>query len=485
MYSSPAAGKKTGNERGYGFTSIIQMKKLDAIVIGSGQGGTPLARKLAGAGYRTALIEKRYIGGTCINDGCTPTKTMIADAKTAYMVRNSTRWGVQAKEVTVDFAHVLARKNQVVQSFRSGSEKSLQQTANLELVHGEAVFTGEKELQVRLDDGRTEPYTAPLIFINTGTRPAVPAIEGLAGIPYYTSTTLLDAKELPQKLVILGGGYIGLELGQLFLRLGSQVNIIENGPLFLPHEDRDIAGSLLSALQQEGVRIWLNTKVNSVERDALGHITLRMETAGTPAQLSGTHLLLAAGRVPQTDNLQPQASGIATDAHGFIKVNEYLETNVPGIYALGDVKGGPAFTHISYNDYVILYKNLLEKQRISTGHRPVPYCMFTDPQLGRIGLTEQQAREKGLSVQTLRLPMNRVARAVETGNTSGLMKAVVDSSSGLILGAAVLGEEGGELMSLIQMAMLGNITAPQLGEYIFAHPLYAEALNNLFIQFTP
>jgi pyruvate/2-oxoglutarate dehydrogenase complex dihydrolipoamide dehydrogenase (E3) component len=450
--------------------------RFDAIVIGSGQGGTPLASKLAKAGWKTALIEKADIGGTCINRGCTPTKTMIADARLAQNARDAPARGIMVPGFSIDLSRIMARKNEVVASFRDGSEKRLTETANLTLLRGEAVFTGPKTLTVG-----SSAYTADKIFINVGCNPFVPPIPGLGDIPYLTSTTLLDITEIPAHLVVVGGGYIALELGQLFRRLGSEVTLIERGDALLSKEDTDIQEAMAGIMADEGIKILVGTAVDKVSKASDGSISVEVTRQGQQQNIKGSHLLLAIGRKPQTKALQLEKTGVTIDKNGYISVDEYLQTSVPGIYAIGDVKGGPAFTHISYNDYVILYKNLLNNGKESTRGRVVPYCVFTDPQLGRIGITEKEASDKGLSFEVARLPMTHVARAIETGHTKGLMKAIVDKTSGQILGAAVLGDEGGEIMTVLQMAMTGGIGYDRLKDMVFAHPLFSESLNNLFM----
>jgi pyruvate/2-oxoglutarate dehydrogenase complex dihydrolipoamide dehydrogenase (E3) component len=456
------------------------MLHFNAVIIGSGQGGNPLARKLAKAGWITALIEKRWAGGTCINDGCTPTKTMIASARVAYMAANSSRWGVRVNGYSIDLERVLQRKNEIVDSFRSSSEKGLE-SAGVSLFYGEAAFTEPKTLKVRLHDGSETTMTADHIIIDTGTWPQVPDIPGIDTVPWLNSTTLLDISTIPSHLLILGGSYIALEFAQMFRRFGSEVTIVERSPRLLPREDEDVSDALRKIMEAEGIHIFTGAQAKRVEQTSR-HIALTIDSNGQTIGAEGSHLLLATGRSPQTAALQLDKTGVTTDAHGYIKVNSRLETNVPGIYALGDVKGGPAFTHISWHDHLIVYRNLVENGNASTDQQQVPYCVFTDPQLGRIGLSEKEAAEKGLKVKVARLDMAQVARALETGNTEGFMKALVEEGTGKILGAAVLGAEGGELMTLLQMAMLGGITAYQLKETVFAHPLYAESLNNLFLS---
>ncbi|SFD77878.1 Pyruvate/2-oxoglutarate dehydrogenase complex, dihydrolipoamide dehydrogenase (E3) component [Chitinophaga sp. CF118] len=460
------------------------MKKFDAIVIGSGQGGTPLAKKLANAGWETALVEKRWIGGTCINDGCTPTKSMVACAKAAYTISHSQEWGITVSDCKVNLEKIIDRKNEVVLRFRSGSEKGLEKTEGLTLIYGEAAFTGNKTLSVQLKDGSLEEITADYILINTGALPKIPAIPGLDTIPYLTSTTLLDNKTLPSHLVILGGSYVALEFGQMFRRFGSQVTIIETASQLLSREDEDVSAEVKKIIEASGITVHTNAQVKKVELAGNDVIRIELNANGQSHAITGSHLLIATGREPQTKALQLDKAGILKDEKGYITVNDKLETGVPGIFAFGDVKGGPAFTHIAYNDHLVLFKNLVDKKVTSIKDRPIPYCMFTDPQLGRIGLTEKEALEKGYHVKVACLPMTRVARAIETGHTQGFMKAIVDAATDKILGAAILGEEGGEVMSVIQMAMLGGFTAAQLRDMIFAHPLYTESLNNLFATIT-
>jgi pyruvate/2-oxoglutarate dehydrogenase complex dihydrolipoamide dehydrogenase (E3) component len=460
------------------------MKKYDAIVIGSGQGGTPLAKKLAKAGWKTALVEKRFIGGTCVNDGCTPTKSMIACAKAAYTISHSQEWGITVSDCKVSLEKIIERKNEVVMSFRGGAEKGLEKTEGLTLLFGEAAFTGDKTLSVQLTNGGQEEISADKIFINTGTTPKIPDVQGLDGIPYLTNTTLLDNKTLPSHLLILGGSYIALEFGQMFRRFGSQVTIIESKSQLMSREDEDVSAEVRKIIEASGITVHTNANVKKVELAGNDVIRMELNAGGQSHTITGSHILVAVGRVPQSKALQLDKAGVTTDEKGYIKVNDKLETNIPGIYAFGDVKGGPAFTHIAYNDHLVLLKNLVDKKETSIKDRPVPYCMFTDPQLGRIGLMEKEAREKGLKIKVACLSMSKVARAIETGHTQGFMKAIVDAETDKILGAAILGEEGGETMSVIQMAMLGGFTATQLREMIFAHPLYTESLNNLFATIT-
>ncbi len=461
------------------------MLKYDAIIIGSGQAANPLAAKLAAAGWKTVLIEKKFIAGTCINVGCTPTKTLIASGRVAYLTKRSADFGVHTTGYSIDIEAVIRRKNAHVLSARESSTKRLLETPNLDVVFGSAVFSGPKEVTVTKEDGSSITMRSEKIFINTGTRPAIPPITGLSEVRYYTSETILDLLVIPSHLVIIGGSYIALEFGQIYRRLGSEVTIIEDNEQFLSKEDEDIAAEIKKILEEDGIRILTGTTVNKLSADGSvsgDRINVELETAAsaTTQTITGSHLLVATGRLPETAALYPGVAGIITDKHGFITVDGQLQTNIPGIYALGDVKGGPQFTHISYNDYVILYKNLMENANFSITARETIYCLFTDPELGRVGLTEKMAREKGLNIKVVTLPAGRIARAWENDEERGMLKAIVNLDNKMILGAAMLCSNGGELMSILQMAMMGNITYDRIRDAVFAHPTFAESLNNLF-----
>jgi pyruvate/2-oxoglutarate dehydrogenase complex dihydrolipoamide dehydrogenase (E3) component len=458
------------------------MKHYDAIIIGAGQAGTPLAKKLAEAGKKTAIIEKRMVGGTCINDGCTPTKAMLASAHTMHQARKAADLGVYIEGITLDLKKVKKRTEEIVERFRSSAQKGLQSLARLDLIFGEAKFSGEKELEVVLFDGVTERFTAEWIFIDTGTKTAIPDIPGLRDIDYLSSSSILDLEEIPEHLVIIGGNYIGLEFGQMFSRFGSKVSILEKSARIMSREDQDVSIALDEILTNEGIKILKGITINQVRTEKDGKITLSLTSKGKVKKIKASHVLVAAGRIPKTESLNLEQAGIKTDQYGYILVNDELETNIPGIYALGDVKGGPAFTHIAYNDYTIVYRNLIHKAKMNITDRIVPYCMFTDPQLGRVGLTESEAKARGIKHQVAKIPMTQVARGIETGQTAGFMKAIVDPDSKKILGACILAAEGGEIMSVLEMAMAGGITFDQIRYFVFAHPLYSESLNNLFMR---
>jgi pyruvate/2-oxoglutarate dehydrogenase complex dihydrolipoamide dehydrogenase (E3) component len=452
----------------------------DAVVIGSGQGGNPLAGALAGAGRKTAVIEREHVGGTCINEGCTPTKTMVASAKVAYLDRRSADYGVRNGPVNVDMVEVRRRKRAIVDTFRGGSEQRLEDAENLELIRGEARFTGPKELEVRLDRGEAVRISAENVFINVGARPGSVPVDGLDAVPTLDSTKIMELDEVPEHLLVLGGGYVGIEFAQMFRRFGSEVTVVQRGPQLLSREDADVAEAVAEILHGDGVEVLLDTEAQGVRQDESGGIRLTVNEAAGERTLSGSHLLVAAGRPPNTDLLNLEAAGIETDERGFVEVNERLETNVPGVYALGDAKGGPAFTHISYDDYRVIEANLLNGANATIADRLVPYTVFIDPQLGRVGLSEAEAREQGRDVRVASIPMSYVPRALEMAESRGMMKAVIDGETSEILGCAILGVEGGEIMAMIQIAMMGKLPYTALRDGVFAHPTLAESLNKLF-----
>lgn len=453
---------------------------FDAVIIGAGQAGVPLAQAFAKAGRTTALIEREHVGGTCINEGCTPTKTMVASARVAYLARRAAEYGVHAGPVSVDMAHVRQRKRDIVNSFRSGSERRIEQTDGLELIAGEASFTGPNTLRVRLNSGEQRELRAATIVINTGARPANPRIDGIDDVPVLDSTSIMELDSVPDHLVVVGGGYVGLEFAQMFRRFGSRVTIIQRGARLLAREDDDVADAVAGILRDDGIAVLLNTGTQRVARTADDMIALTVTGPRGEQTITGSHLLVAAGRTPNTDRLNLEAASLDADKHGFLSVNERLETNVPHIYALGDVKGGAAFTHISYDDFRILRTNLLDGGSATTADRLVPYTVFIDPQLGRVGLSENEAREHHRSVRVATMPMSYVARALEVDEPRGMMKAIVDADTDQILGCAILGLEGGEIMSALQIAMLGKLPYTALRDGVFAHPTLVESFNNLF-----
>jgi pyruvate/2-oxoglutarate dehydrogenase complex dihydrolipoamide dehydrogenase (E3) component len=453
--------------------------KYDAIIVGSGQAGNPLAYRLADLGWSVALIEKKHLGGTCINVGCTPTKTMVHRAQVAHYGRNAARWGVNASNVSVDLAKIVAQKDEVVLSFRGGQQRQVDKRANLRLFRVQARFVGSHQLKIG-----DELLESEKIFINTGVRPNIPVIPGLETVSYLTNESLMQLTTVPEHLLVLGGGYIGLEFGQMFRRFGSRVTVLHTGKQIVPREDPEIAAELQKALEAEGLQFLLNARTTRVENKN-GAITLSFESSAGASSVTGSHLLIATGRSPNTDDLGLDKAGIEIDRSGFIKVNGRLETNVPGVWALGDCKGGPAFTHISYNDFQIVYGNLVEGKHLTIENRPVPYCVFTDPQLGGVGMTEKEARAKGFKLKIGKCPMSYVARAIERGETAGLMKLIVDDSNDRILGASILASEGGELVQILGTLMLANQPYTLLKGAVYIHPTLAEGFFSLMEDVKP
>jgi pyruvate/2-oxoglutarate dehydrogenase complex dihydrolipoamide dehydrogenase (E3) component len=455
--------------------------EFDAIIIGSGQAGSPLALGLARHGWKVALIERSHLGGTCINTGCTPTKTLVHRAEVAHYARNGARWGVSTREVSVDLPKIIAQKDALIQSRREGQQKGIDQLPNLRLYRGPARFTGPSAVSVG-----TEALQSSRIFINAGAHSSIPAIPGLESVPYLTNESILDLKILPKHLIVIGGGYIGLEFGQMFARFGSDVTIVQSREQILPREDPEVAKELQRALEAEGIEFLLGSKVkNLTKRGAAIIVEAATGNDGRSVTLEGTHVLVATGRSPNTEDLDLSKAGVQTDEHGFISVNDKLETTAEGVWALGDVKGGPAFTHISYNDYQIVFANLIEGKNLSIKNRIVPYSVFTDPELGRVGMTEKEARATGLPLKIGRTPMTRVARAIERDETAGLMKLIVDARNDRILGATVLGSNGGELVHILYALMLGDLPYTLLKGAVYIHPTLAEGFFFLMDDVKP
>ncbi len=456
------------------------MENYDAIIIGSGQAGNPLAVKYAVSGFKVALVEREYIGGSCVNVGCSPTKTMEASGRVAYLAQRASDYGVQTGPVSVDLEKVRERKRHIVTSFSEGDRRRMEKIDGLDLIMGEASFTGPKEIEVALNDGGSRKLSGEKIFIDTGTRSVRPDIKGLAKCAVLNNATIMELDTVPEHLMVLGGGYIGMEFGRMFRRFGSEVTIIQQAEQVLTMEDPDIADEIYKIFTEDGIRILLDADTKAASQDGNGTIHLTISMPAGEETISGSHLLLAAGRVPNTDVLNLESAGVKTDERGFIIADDKLRTTVEDIYALGDVKGGPAFTHIAYDDYRIVKTNLFEDGDVNIKERQLPYVVYIDPQLGRIGLTETEANRRGLKFKTVKMPMSHVARALEMEESRGFLKALVDTDTGKIIGFAALGIEGGELMAVVQMAMMGGLTYRDLKNSIFAHPSLAESLNNLF-----
>lgn len=447
-------------------------------IVGGGKGGKTLAMERALAGERTVMIERGMIGGSCINVACIPTKTLVRSAQVVELTRRAAEFGVRADFHGVDPPAVRRRKHVVVDGMVKANRAKFEQSG-MTLIIGEARFTGPKAIEVKEAGGKTRQITAERVFINTGTRPALPPMPGLAEAQPLNSETVQELERLPSHLVVLGGGYIGLEFAQLFRRFGSQVTVIERSERFLPREDADVAEQIQRILTEDGIHIIASAVVQRVEGKSRDRVKLTLRTPAGERVVEGSDLLAAMGRVPNTETLNLQAAGVRLDARGFVQVNDQLETSAASVWALGDVNGGPQFTHASLDDFRIVQANLTGGQR-STKDRIVPYTLFLDPELGRAGLTEAEARKQGYQIRIARLPVAAIPRARTRGETRGLYKAIIDAATDRILGVAILATEGGEVMAVVLTAMRAGLPYTALRDAIFAHPTMAEGLNDLF-----
>lgn len=446
----------------------------DAIVIGAGQAGPSLAKEIAGTGQRVAFVERGAFGGTCINTGCTPTKTLIASARAAHMARRAAEFGVIVPgAVSVDMARVKARKDAIVAEWSAATEASLRATPNCTIHKGHARFRSPREVVVG-----TEMLTAERIFLDVGGRADVPAIPGLDGIAYMTNASILDLGSLPDHLVVIGGSYVGLEFAQMYRRFGSEVTVIEAGARLIGREDAEVSSAVREILESEDVRIEVGAARLSLAQYEAGIHVMVAGGAGD-ITIKGSHLLVATGRRPNTDDLGLEQAGVAVDARGYIQVDDQLRTSVPGIWALGDCNGRGAFTHTAYNDFEIVAGNLLRNENRRVTDRIPAYALYTDPPLGRVGMTEAEARRAGKKVLVARMPMSDVARAIERGETAGLMKLVVDADTQAILGAAILGIGGDEAIHCIVDLMHARAPATVLRNAMHIHPTVAEYLPAL------
>jgi pyruvate/2-oxoglutarate dehydrogenase complex dihydrolipoamide dehydrogenase (E3) component len=453
---------------------------FDAVVIGTGQGGAPLAVRLAESGRQTAVIERSDFGGTCVNVGCTPTKSYVASARAAHVARHAAELGVQVGSVSVDLAAVKARKDGIVGQSRSGLEKWLRGTKNMTVFNGHARFTGPHSLAVSdLDGQRLNEISADEIFINTGTRAVVPPLDGIQRITYYTNSTLLELTELPSHLVIVGGSYIALEFAQVFRRFGSRVSVLVRGERVLNREDADFSESVRSVLAREGIEFHFGVQPTRVEPHPhrANDVCIGFEQ-NIPA-MEASHLLFATGRKPNTDDLGLDAAGIPTDRHGMIAVDGQLRTSVPGVWAIGDINGRGAFTHTSYDDYQIVAANLLDGGRRSVDTRIMAYAVFVDPPLARVGMSEHVVRASGRRALIATMPMSRVGRARERGETDGFMKVLADANSKQILGAAIHGIEGDEAIHTFIDIMTAGAPYPTLQYAMHVHPTISELVPTL------
>ncbi len=445
--------------------------EFDAVIIGTGQAGPFLAARLSAAGMKVAVAERARFGGTCINTGCTPTKTLVASAYAAQVARRSAEFGVTIEgRVGIDMKRVKARKDEITGKSRTGIEAWLRGLQNCTVYQGHARF--ESAHEVRVGD---QLLSADKIFINVGGRATIPAMPGLPGTPYLTNSSLLDMDTLPSHLVIVGGGAVGLEFGQIFRRFGSEVTIVEMGPRLAGHEDEDVSAAVLDILQREGIQVYLNAKCIAVARQGDG-IVVHTDCTSDGPDFAGTHVLLAVGRTPNTDDLGLDRAGVTRNTRGYIQVDDELRTNVPGIWALGDCNGRGAFTHTSYNDFEIVAANLLDHDARRVSDRITAYNLYIDPPLGRAGMTEAQARASGRRVLMATRPMSRVSRAIEKGETQGFMKLLVDGDSKEFLGAAILGTGGDEVIHCVLDLMYAHAPYTVMQRAMHIHPTVSELL---------
>ena len=455
-------------------------EKYDAIVIGTGQSGPSLAVRLASAGRKTAIIERKLFGGTCVNVGCIPTKTLIASARAAHVVRRGADFGVVVGgDITVDMARVKARKDAVVRQSNEGVTKWLGNTPNLTVLEGHARL--ESPRTVRVNERLLE---AREIFLNVGGRASMPDMPGVTEVSYLTNSSMMEIDFLPEHLVIIGGSYIGLEFAQMYRRFGSRVTVVEMGPRLIAREDEEVSAAIQKILEGEGVEIRLNARCITVAKRGNG-VAAGLSCEGGPPQVTGSHLLLAVGRVPNTDDLGLEKAGVKTDARGYIVVDDELRTNVPGIWALGDANGRGAFTHTSYNDYEIVAANLLDGGRRRVTDRIPAYALYIDPPLGRAGMTEREAKTSSRKVLIGRMMMSRVGRARERGETQGFMKILVDAQTSLILGAALLGIEADEAIHSILDVMYARAPYTVIQKAVHIHPTVSELIPTLLADLKP
>jgi pyruvate/2-oxoglutarate dehydrogenase complex dihydrolipoamide dehydrogenase (E3) component len=456
------------------------MADYDAIVIGTGQSGPALTRRLVAAGWKVAIIERKLFGGTCVNTGCTPTKALVASAYAAHLARRSAEYGVAiGGPVGVDMKAVKARKDAIVEPSRKGVERSLKTLKGCTVYEGHARFSGPKEVKVG-----NETLKADRIFLNVGGRAVVPPIPGLDQVPYLTNSSMMDVNFLPRHLIVLGGSYIGLEFAQIYRRFGSEVAVIELAPHLIPREDEDVSQAVAGFLQDEGIDIRVNSKVVGVEKKG-NDIAVLVATDEKQAQVAGSHLLLAIGRRPNTDDLGLDKAGIATDPRGYIEVDDQLRTNVPDIWALGDCNGRGAFTHTSWNDFEIVAANLLDNDPRRVSDRITAYALYTDPPLGRAGMTEAEVRKSGRPALIATMAMEDVSRAYEKGETKGFMKILVDQETKQILGASLLGVSGDEVIHCILDVMYAKAPSTVLRRAMHIHPTVSEFIPTMLEDLVP
>jgi pyruvate/2-oxoglutarate dehydrogenase complex dihydrolipoamide dehydrogenase (E3) component len=448
--------------------------RADVVIVGSGQAGVPLAARLAEAGRRVVIAERKRLGGTCVNYGCTPTKTMVASAHAAHVARTAARFGVKAGRVTVDMPAVVDRKDRIVRRWRDGVRERLQKAApRLTLARGHARFIRPREIEIA-----GERYEADVVVLNVGARPAVPPIPGLDGVPWLDNSGLMRLRRVPDHLIVLGGGYIGCEFAQMFRRFGAKVTVVDRDEHLLSTEESEASAALEKAFRAEGIRVLTKATARSVAGSARG-VTVRLDGGRTA---TGSHLLVAVGRRPNTDDLGAGAAGIRLDAKGYVEVDERYRTSAEGVYAVGDCTPGPQFTHASWDDHRILFDLLQGRGTRTRNDRLVPITAFTDPQVARIGLTERDARARGYAPEVATMDFGEIARAVETDQRAGTMKILLDPKTEKVLGVSIVGAEAGELIHVFAPVMVAGVSARAIVDGEYVHPTFAEGVQSLVMS---
>ena len=451
-----------------------EVERFDILVIGSGEAGKHLTWTMAQAGHRTAVVERKYIGGSCPNIACLPSKNVIRSAKANWFARHGTEYGIQTGPVSTDMKGVLNRKRKMVEGEVQFHLDRFKATG-AELIRGEARFVAPKTVEVHLNEGGRRMITGDRVFLDLGSRSVIPDIPGLAAAKPMTHVEALDLDRLPEHVIVLGGGYVGLELAQALRRFGSTVTLIERSHQIAAAEDQDVAQALLENFTSEGIEVLLDTRLHEVGGLSGQKVRVIVEDGHGQRKIEGTDLLIATGRTPNTQGIGLEATGVELDAHGYIRVNDRLETRAASVWAMGDCAGSPQFTHVAFNDFLVVRDNLNGGSR-TTRDRLIPFCMFTDPELARVGLNESEAKRRGIAYRLAKMPMAAVLRAVTLGETRGFVKMLIDAQSDRILGFTALGVEGSEMMAAVQTAMVGGLPYTTLRDTIFAHPTTAEGL---------
>jgi pyruvate/2-oxoglutarate dehydrogenase complex dihydrolipoamide dehydrogenase (E3) component len=462
---------------------MSEPERLDVLILGSGQGGKLLAWHMARLGRRTAVVERRYVGGSCPNIACMPSKNEVWGARVAHLARHAAQFGTMTGTVTTDMAKVRQRKREMVDREVAAHLQNYK-ASGAELIMGTGRFVGPKTLEVQLSSGGTRLLAGQQVFLNLGSHAAIPSITGLEAAQPLTHVEALELDYLPSHLIVLGGGYVGLELAQAYRRFGSRVTVIESGPQLMAREDPDVAEAMQRILSDEGVRLLTSAETRSVRGRSGEGVSLAVRTASGEETIEGSDILVAAGRIPNTGGIGLEQTGVELDARGYIRVNERLETTAPGVWALGECAGSPQFTHVSVDDFRIIADNLAGGTR-STRDRLTPYCVFTDPPLAHVGLSERDAKQAGIAVRVAQLPMAAVLRAHTTDETLGFMKALVGASDDRILGFTMIGSEASEVMTVAQTAMLAELPYPRLRDAVITHLSVAEGLGFLLANVPP